>query len=127
MFGCSSPFSEACLFWAEKLVYCCFHSGHDKERMSAAVSGSVLKTSAHNESVPRALLFPRVAIAALISAFFGGNVSISVLLSAGWISAVCCGSDLFSTSLKCSVHLRSCSFSLVSNFPSLYMTGGLTL
>ena len=42
-------------------------------RISAAVSGSVLKTSAHNESVPGDLLFPRVAIAALISAFFSGT------------------------------------------------------
>ena len=31
-------------------------------KISAAVSGSVLKTSAHDESVPAALLFPRVAI-----------------------------------------------------------------
>ena len=94
-------------------------------RISAAVSWSVLKTSAHNESVPEALLFPRVAIAALVSAFFGGDVSISRSLSAGWMSAGCCGSGLFSTSLKCSVHLRSCSTSLVSNLPYLSMSGGL--
>ena len=49
-------------------------------RISAAVSGSVLKTSAHNESVPGALLFPREAIAALTSA---GDVSISRSLQAG--------------------------------------------
>ena len=29
VFGCSSPFSETCLFWAGKLAYCCFHSGYD--------------------------------------------------------------------------------------------------
>ena len=52
-------------------------------RISAAVSGSVLKTSAHNESVPGALLFPRVAIAALTSAFSAGDVSISRSLQAG--------------------------------------------
>ena len=34
--------------------------------ISAAISGSVLKTAAHNESFPGALLFPRVVIAAQI-------------------------------------------------------------
>ena len=48
-------------------------------RISAAVSGSVVKTSVHSESVPGALLFPRVAI----SAFSGGDISISRFLSAG--------------------------------------------
>ena len=90
-------------------------------RISVAVSGSVLETSVHNESVPGALLFPRVSIAALSSAFFGGDISISRYLSAGWMSAGCCGSGLFSTSLKCSVHLRSCSSSLVSSLPSLFL------
>ena len=84
-------------------------------RISAAVSESVLKTSAHSESIPGALLFPGVAAPALMSTFFGGDVSISRSLSASWMSAGCCGSDLFSTSLKCSVHLRSCSSSLVSS------------
>ena len=55
-------------------------------KISAVVSGSVLKTSAHNESVPGVLLFPRVVVAALISAFFGGDVSISRSLSTGWMS-----------------------------------------
>ena len=96
-------------------------------RISAAVSGAVLETSAHNEFVPGALLFPRVAIATLISAFFGGDVSISRSLSAGWMSAGCCGSNLFSTSLTCFVHLRSCSISVVSSFPSLSTTGGVAL
>ena len=63
-------------------------------RISAAVSGSVLKTSEH-ESVPGALLFPRVSIVALISALSGEDVSISRYLSAGWMSAGCCGSGLF--------------------------------
>ena len=51
--------------------------------------GLVLKTSALNESLPEALLFPRVAIAALISAFFGENVSISRSLQAGCLLGVC--------------------------------------
>ena len=95
--------------------------------ISAAISGSVLKTAAHNESFPGALLFPRVVVAAQITAFSSGDVSISRSLSAGWMSPGCCGSGLFSTSLKHSVHLRSCSFSLVSSFPSLSMTGGVHL
>ena len=59
-------------------------------KISAAVSWSVLNTSVHNESVPGALLFPRMAIAALISAFSGGDIFISRYLSAGWMSAGCC-------------------------------------
>ena len=78
----------------------------------------------HNEFVSGALLFPRAAIAALISVFSGGEVSISRSLSADWIYADCSGSGLFNTSLKCSVHLRSCSSSLVSSLPFLYKTGG---
>ena len=50
---------------------------------------SVLKTSAHNESVPGALLFPRVAIAALTSAFFGGTfLSPGLFLQAGCLLGV---------------------------------------
>ena len=71
-----------------------------------------MKTSAHNEYVPEALLFPRVATADLISAFSGGDVSITMSISAGWMSA----------SLKCSVHHLSCSSSLVSSLPFLSMT-----
>ena len=81
----------------------------------------------HSESVPGVLLFPRVAVAALISAFFGGDVSTSRSLSARWTFAGCCAFGLFSASLKCSVHLRSCSSSLVSSLPSLSMTVGLSL
>ena len=76
-------------------------------RISAAVSGSVLKTSAHSESVPGVLLFPRVGTAALISAFSGGYISISMSFSAGYMSAGYCSFGLFSASLKYSVHLRS--------------------
>ena len=65
-------------------------------------------------------LVARVAIAALIPAFFDGDVPISRSLSAGWMSS----GWIPSVSLKCSVHLRSCSSSLVSSLPSLPMTGG---
>ena len=64
-------------------------------------------------------MFPIVAIAGLISAFFGGGVSISRSLSASWMSAGCCAFGLFSVSLKCSVQLCSCLSVLVSSLPSL--------
>ena len=41
-------------------------------KISAAVDGLVKKRSAHNSYVPGVELFPRLAIAALISAFFVG-------------------------------------------------------
>ena len=82
---------------------------------SVAVTGSDLNSSAVIWSFPGVLLFLRLLMAACISSFDGTSVHMSISSTASGMSTVVSGSGLLSTSLKCSVHLSSCSFSDVNN------------
>ena len=84
-------------------------------RISAAIAGSVLKSSALRLSGPGALLFFRALMALIISSLDGGDVSISRSSTATGMSGSVSGGGLFNISLKYSAHLASPLISIVSH------------
>ena len=89
-------------------------------RISSAIAGSVLKSSALRLSGPGALLFFRALI---ISSLEGGDVSISRSSTATGMSGSVSGGGLFNISLKYSAHHASCVSSDINSFPSLSLIG----
>ena len=84
-------------------------------RISAAIAGSVLKSSALRLSGPGALLFFRALMALIISSLEGGDVSISRSSTATGMSGSVSGSGLFNISLKYSAHRASCVSSHINS------------
>ena len=73
-------------------------------RISAAIAGSVLKSSALRLSGPGALLFFKALIVLIISSLEGGGVSISRSSTATGMSGSVSGGGRFNISLKYSAH-----------------------
>ena len=88
-------------------------------RISAAIAGSVLKSSALRLSGPGALLFFRALIALIISSLEGGDVFVSKSSTATGMSGSVSGGGLFNISLEYSAHCASCVSSDINSFPSL--------
>ena len=89
--------------------------------MFGARYGFAFRASDGMLSGPEALAVINFLIACLISVFDGRLRFIFSSSSALLIAGVTSGGGLFSSSLKCSAHLASCSSVVVRTFPCLYL------
>ena len=87
--------------------------------MPAVVTASCLNNPALRRSLPSALWFVRDLMAAMISSYLGGPVSMLRSSSASGISDPSSGAGLLRTSSKCSTHRAFWSSSEVRSCPCL--------